>query len=558
MNDLIKLLDAIANLNVLVIGEAMLDCYLQGYSDRLCPEAPVPVVNVTEQKQVPGGAANTAVNVQALGARVTFLSVIGDDYEGATLQRSLTEQGVSPEYILTQQSRQTLAKQRVIAAEQLLVRFDQGSTEAIDSPTEQALIEQLEECFPKVDAVIVSDYGYGILTQKVIAAITFLQQSSPRILVVDSKRLTAYRDAHVTAVKPNYSEAVQLLGLSVPDRAHRAAQITRYGEKLLDLTNAQIVAVTLDTEGAIAFERHSPPYRTYTQAANHSRATGAGDTFVSALIALAATKTPAAIELASAAAAVVVSKDGTTSCSAQELREYLYRKIGDRRQRKAPPSNPEFKIPDATAGGGAEVSSVDAERLVPRHQSFVREETEERQNFSSLHHFLPVTLTDKYVADLDSLVARIASHRASRQRIVFTNGCFDILHPGHVSYLNRARALGDILIIGVNSDVSVRGLKGSTRPINPLLDRIQVLAGLGCVDYLIPFDEATPINLIQKIRPDIYVKGGDYTKETLPEASVVEQLGGVIEILPFVENRSTTNIIKRICQAQLEEDRKRQ
>lgn len=508
-NDLVKLLDSMTDLKVLVIGEAMLDCYLQGFSDRLCPEAPVPVVNVTSQKQVPGGAANTAVNVQALGAKVTFLSVVGDDWYGSILRRSLEEQGISPKYLLTESRRQTLTKQRVIAADQLLVRFDRGSTEAIDSATEQALIEQLERCFQEIDAVIVSDYGYGILTEKVIGAIALLQQSSPRILIVDSKRLTAYRNANVTAVNLNYSEAVQLLSVSIPDRNNRAEQITSYGEKLLDLTNAQIVAVTLDVEGAIVFERNRLPYRTHAQATNHSRATGAGDTFVSALIALASiATTPDAIELALAASAVVVSKDCTTSCSVQELREYLYRQeTGDKRQ----------------------------------------------ENSLSLNHSSPFTIPDKYVPDLSSLVARIASYRASGQRIVFTNGCFDILHAGHVSYLNRARALGDILIIGVNSDVSVSSLKGPTRPINPLLDRIQVLAGLSSVDYLIPFDQGTPINLIQLIRPDIYVKGGDYTKETLPEASVVEQLGGVVEILPFVENRSTTSIIKRICQAQLAE-----
>ena len=143
---------------------------------------------------------------------------------------------------------------------------------------------------------------------------------------------------------------------------------------------------------------------------------------------------------------------------------------------------------------------------------------------------------------------RLTSYRAADRRIVFTNGCFDILHAGHVSYLNRARALGDILIIGVNSDASVSRLKGSTRPINPLPDRIQVLAALGCVDCLISFEEDTPINLIRLICPDIYVKGGDYTKQTLPEALIVEELGGVVEIIPFVENRSTSAIIQRICQ----------
>lgn len=545
--ELVKLLDEIVGLNVVVIGEAMLDCYLSGVADRLCPEAPVPVVTVTDRKQAPGGAANTAVNVHTLGARVTFLSVIGDDWEGALLRQALEEHGLSTKYVLTQPARRTLAKQRVMAASQLLVRFDQGSTDAIDSQTEQALIAQLERCFPECDAVIVSDYGYGILTAGVIQAIAKLQNScalrrssgQARVLVVDSKQLTAYHHVGVTAVKPNYNEAVQLLGVealhatSLSDGDARADQIAKHGERLLDLTGAQIAAVTLDVEGAIIFERDRPAYRTYARRTSHSRvwessaeregrdvvssarnfvregtaprrlsaATGAGDTFVSALaIALAAgAPTPAAADLASAAAAVVVEKDGTTACSVQELRMLLISLTAESLQGAQPP---------------AELS--------------------------------------KTVLDPNSLVARVASYRASGRRIVFTNGCFDILHSGHVSYLNRAKALGDILIIGVNSDVSVSRLKGPSRPINPLLDRIQVLSALGCVDYLIPFDDDTPSKLIQIVCPDIYVKGGDYTRETLPEAPLVEQLGGVVQILPFVENRSTTSMIERICQAQLE------
>lgn len=491
--DLVKLLDAFAGLKVIVIGEAMLDCYLEGFSERLCPEAPVPVVTVTNRKQAPGGAANTAVNVHTLGAKVTFLSVIGDDWEGTLLRQVLEEHGVSTKYVLTQPGRRTLAKQRVIAASQLLVRFDQGNTDAIAKETEHALVDQLERCFPECDAVIVSDYGYGILTSWVIQAIAKLQHALPRVLVVDSKNLTAYRNANVTSVKPNYKETIQLLGVgaldatTLPERDARADQIATHGERLLNLTGAQIAAVTLDASGAIIFERDRPAYRTYAQRASQSRAAGAGDTFVSVLtLALAAgATTPVAADLASTAAAVVVGKDGTTACSAQELRESLY--------------SP-----------------------------------------------LPLTSADKFISDPSRLVARVASYRASGRRIVFTNGCFDILHAGHVSYLNRAKALGDILIIGVNSDVSISRLKGPSRPINPLEDRIQVLSALGCVDHLIPFDDDTPCNLIQMVRPDVYVKGGDYTKQTLPEASLVEQLGGVVQILPFVENRSTTSIIERI------------
>lgn len=169
----------------------------------------------------------------------------------------------------------------------------------------------------------------------------------------------------------------------------------------------------------------------------------------------------------------------------------------------------------------------------------------------SLPHSLspyPLPNSSKHICDLDQLIVLVASHRIAGRKIVFTNGCFDILHAGHVSYLQRAKVLGDILIIGVNSDNSIRRLKGSTRPINPLEDRMQVLAALACVDYLIPFEEDSPSHLISKLHPNIYVKGGDYTKETLPETPVVEEYGGVIEFLPFLENRSTSKIIERISQ----------
>ncbi len=506
--DLVKLLDAIANLKVVAIGEAMLDCYLEGFSDRLCPEAPVPLVTVTDRKDMTGGAANTAVNLHSLGAKVTFLSVIGDDWDGVLLQQVL-QQGVSNQHVLTHPGRRTLTKQRIIAASQMLVRFDQGTTTPIDSETEQTLIDQLERCFPECDAVVVSDYGYGILTARVIQAIAKLQQSQPRILVVDSKDLTAYRHVGVTAVKPNYYQAIQLLGIPSAEPAARADQIAAHQGQLLDLTGARIAAVTLDAEGALIFEGDHSPHRTYTRRANQYHAIGAGDTFVSALtLALAAgAPTSTAADFAASAAAVVVGKAGTSVCSAQELRESFFRAGG------------------AGGAGGAE---------------------EKDSSFSPSPPHPLTPSTDKHLPDSRSFVTRIASYRDRGYRIVFTNGCFDILHAGHVSYLNRAKALGDILIIGVNSDASVSRLKGPSRPINPLEDRLQILAALSCVDLLVAFNEDTPSNLLQLICPDVYVKGGDYTKQTLPEALLVEQLGGVVQILPFVENRSTTGIIERL------------
>lgn len=482
-----RLIDAFTELNIVVIGDAMLDSYLEGSTERLSQEAPVPVVSVSNRKNIPGGAANTAVNIRSLGSQVTFLSVIGDDLEGMLLRQALQERSISTEYILTQSKRQTLAKHRVIASGQMLVRFDQGSTNSIDAETEQELIDRLTHFYPSCDAVVISDYGYGILTPRVIQAIANLQLHTPRLLVADSKNLAAYRHVSVTAVKPNYQEAMRLLGISHPmqDVASvgntRSDRIMLYGEEILDITGAQIAAVTLDTEGAVLFERGSLPYRTYAKPTVHSRATGAGDTFISALtLTLAAgATTSTAAELASAAAAVIVAKEGTTACSVDELQAHIF-------------------------------------------------------------------CEDKYIPDVSVLNTRLELYRQQGRRIVFTNGCFDILHCGHIAYLNRAKALGDILVIGVNTDESIRRLKGSSRPINSLSDRVQVLAALSCVDHIIAFDDDTPCNLVRAIRPDVFVKGGDYTREMLPEAPIVEELGGTVQILPYLENRSTTSIIERI------------
>ena len=478
-----EIVDRFAALHVVVIGEAMLDSYLEGESSRLSAEAPVPVVSVAGRRDVPGGAANTAANVRSLGGRVTLLSVVGDDPEGQALRSELERQGVSTGGVLVDRDRRTLAKHRVISSSQMLLRFDQGSSEGLSPEVEDELIERLAEATAVCDAVVVSDYGYGILTPRVVRALRELQGLAPRIVVVDSKDVTAFRNVGVTAVKPNYRQAIELLGEPAGD-AERADLVAARGERILELTGAQIAAVTLDTEGAVVIERGRPVYRTYARPTANSRAMGAGDTFASALaLALAAgAHTPAAAELASAAAEVVVGKDGTACCSTEELRAH-------------------------------------------------------------------VSGESKYARSASRLEASLALHREQGKRIVFTNGCFDILHRGHITYLSRAKTLGDVLVVGLNSDESVGRLKGPGRPINTLEDRAEVLAALSCVDHIVPFDEDTPVALIEAVRPDVFVKGGDYTREMLPEAPVVEALGGSVHLLPYVEDRSTTGIIERIREA---------
>ncbi|MFT3894216.1 MAG: D-glycero-beta-D-manno-heptose 1-phosphate adenylyltransferase [Anaerolineales bacterium] len=486
MNSTNDLLNTINNFNgrrVLVIGEGMLDSYLQGTSERLCQEAPVPIVDVHAVAYMPGGAANTAVNLSALGADVTFLSVLGDDELGDRLIDSLEKQRVSTDYVWQTSRRNTLAKQRIFSNSQMVVRFDEGSAHPLDKASETEMIERLRHLFPQHEAIVVSDYNHGVLTPRVIVALEELQRNDPRILVIDLKQLQAYQTLNMTVAKLNYEECVQLLDVKkLLNDDERVQQISDHGKNVLGLTNAEMTAVTLAQSGALIFHRDDQtPYRTYAEAKPDSQVAGAGDTFVSALTLsfAAGADMEHAAEIASAAASVVVAKNGTAVCNVDELKEHL-------------------------------------------------------------------STTEKFLTDFFQLTLRLASYRRSGRTIVFTNGCFDILHRGHIAYLNRAKALGDILIVGMNSDQSVRRLKGAERPINSLEDRAQILAALSCVDHIIPFDDDTPHALISYIKPDIFVKGGDYTRETLPEAELVEELGGQVYILPYLENYSTTSVIEKI------------
>jgi D-beta-D-heptose 7-phosphate kinase / D-beta-D-heptose 1-phosphate adenosyltransferase len=478
---LLDLIDRFAHLKVLVIGEAILDSYLQGGATRLCREAPVPIVDVDQRQYAPGGAANTAANVASLGGETYFLSVVGCDYEGDRLRESLAERNVRLDDLLSHPHRHTLVKQRVMASSHLLVRFDQGSTHAIEGEVEDLLIEKLVQRFPASDAVVISDYAYGIFTPRVIETLKQLQAEHSRVIVADSKRLQAYAEVGVTAVKPNYDETVQLLKLPKLSGHARVEQISRYGQNALRIAGTQMAALTLDEDGAVIFVGDGSPSRTFAKSAPGSHATGAGDTYVATLaLALGAGADPhGAASLAAMATAVIVQEEGTTCCNPLTLRRALF-----------------------------------------------------DQNKRIFNH--------------TELVSLVNQHRALGKRVVFTNGCFDILHSGHVTCLEQAKALGDVLIVGVNTDESIRQLKGPTRPVNNLADRLTVLAALGCVDYVVPFGDLSPRELIRIIRPDVYAKGGDYTRDTLPETPLIEELGGEVRILPYLDNRSTTNLIQQI------------
>ncbi len=482
-----EILARFVDLTVLVVGDVMLDSYLVGSTTRLCQEAPVPVVAVSRRIDAPGGAGNVAANVCALGARAVLVAAVGTDAAADGMREALGARGVVADDVVVDPGRRTIAKQRVISDEQMMVRFDEGSTGPIGRGAEAELLARLRRRYGAADAVIVADYGYGVVTPRVRAELRRLQAATPRVLLVDAKSLDAYRDVGMTVAKPNYEQALRLTGPPDPG-VPRARLVGDRATALLERTGARVVVVTLDADGAVVLDRDGAAHRALARPIRRARAAGAGDTFGSAYaLALAAGAVPTtAADLASVAAGVVVGKDGTAVCAAQELA-------------------------DALRGQG------------------------------------------RHLTDLGTLVTQLDAARRDGKRIVLTNGCFDILHRGHITYLNMARELGDVLVVGLNSDEGVRRLKGAGRPINGLEDRAEVLAALSSVDHLVRFDEDTPVELIRAVRPHVFVKGGNYTREGLPEAAVVESLNGVVRILPFVDQQSTSGIISRIRETAAQE-----
>jgi D-beta-D-heptose 7-phosphate kinase / D-beta-D-heptose 1-phosphate adenosyltransferase len=466
---------------VVVLGDAILDGWLCGPSTRLSREAPVPIVEVAERIDGPGGAANTAVNLAALGAQTWLVSVTGGDADGTTVRRELARAGVQTDTMLVEAGRRTVAKRRVVAGDQLVARFDEGGGQPLQPCTAKALAGVLREVVAQCDAVVIGDYGTGILGAAVRAELVRLRSQIP-LLVVDAHELGGWEPLRPDLVTPNADEAGRLLGADLPPAPEqRLAEIDRRRADLSNKTGAGAVVVTLDRDGAVLLAPGQPVHRTWARPAPQNRACGAGDTFAAALTLAAAGGMPltTAVEFAQAAADVVVSRPGTTVCTTSQLST----RLGDFRS-----------------------AALSAEELT----------------------------------------VMVDEHRACGRRVVFTNGCFDVLHRGHIAYLNQAKRLGEVLVVAVNDDESVARLKGPGRPVNPVTDRASVLAALSCVDHVTTFGADTAVELLDLLRPDVYAKGGDYTPEMLSETPTVRGYGGSVHILDYVPDQSTSAVIERI------------
>lgn len=467
--------------SIAVIGDVMLDGWWAGSIERLCREAPAPVVEIEHRKFAPGGAANTAMNLAALGAEVALAGIAGRDEAADEMLRQLRESGVDTSCVVQLDCARTITKTRITSNGQVLLRVDEVQRELAEDAL-SALAAAIPHVLEGRKAAVVCDYGAGALRGAVRAELLDRIRERPEMLVVvDAHRPGAWAELQPDLATPNALEAADLLGLKFEPGSDRAAVMAAHHDALLQATGADAVVVTLDRDGTVSLPRTGDTHRTWARPVQEKQASGAGDTFVAALTLARAASLPltTCVDLAQAAADVAVHRPGTSVCSTADLSRHL---------------------------GRFTDSAVDAEELL----------------------------------------AHISRHRAEGRRIVLTNGCFDVLHRGHTRYLNQAKQLGDILIVALNSDESVQSLKGAGRPINTIKDRAAVVAALSCVDYVTVFETATPIPLIQKIRPEIYAKGGDYSPEMLAETTAVEDYGGQVAILDYVPEQSTTAVVERI------------
>ena|SRR5690348_9930189 len=475
----------------LVIGDAMLDTYYEGTAERLCSEGPIPVVRKTGEFRAPGGAANTAANLRALGAQVACLGVTGADAAGEVLRAALRKRGVDDAWLVADPGSATSHKLRILADGQYVVRFDEGGRGDISPATERILIAHLEDAYPACDVVVISDYGYGTASDALLERLRALCAARPVPLVVDSKRLVRFRALRATVVTPNHLEASVLLSRemtpdmeAVGDRRTLAEQLA---PRLLDLLGCEHVAVTLGGDGVYLRSASGGAIHVPAHPVARASDVGAGDSFTAALaLTLAAgAEIAEAVRIGIEAAGIAVTKRWTSVVEVHEL----LRRVS-LRQRS-----------DTAKAGSRELLRV---------------------------------------------LAALDTARRAGKTVVFTNGIFDILHAGHIELLRQAKALGDVLVVGVNSDRGAAAGANTGRPINGERDRLALVAALDVVDHALLFDEETPAALIRALRPNIHAKGGDYAGMALPEADAVAAGGGRVVILPLAGDSATGAVIGRI------------
>ena len=466
---------------IFVLGDVMLDRFVYGRVERVSPEAPIPVLKFQSEKLMLGGAANVARNIVALGGEVVLVGVVGRDAEGDLVADRLCAEDGIDGRFVRVEGHPTTVKTRYVSGGQQIMRLDVERTLDLDQASVEAIVARFAEVAVTIDAVVLSDYAKGVLSADVIGAIVAAARARGVPVVVDPKSRDVARYAGATVLTPNASEAAVIAGV---DCGHDAAAESA-ARSVRDLADVEAVVLTRGAQGMTIWAPSEAGSATHipTVASEVFDVSGAGDTVVAALsLALAGgASVTTGARIANVAAGIAVGKRGAAVVQARELAKAL----------------------GATAGG------------------------------------------DPKIVDADEAAAVVADWRAHGLSVGFTNGCFDLLHPGHVELLKKSRAACDRLVVALNTDASVRRLKGETRPVQNERARSIVMAAIDSVDLVTLFDDDTPQRLIEKVKPDILIKGADYTVATVVGAEFVQSYGGKVVLVPLEIGHSTTSIIAR-------------
>ncbi|QOI99487.1 MAG: D-glycero-beta-D-manno-heptose 1-phosphate adenylyltransferase [Phycisphaeraceae bacterium] len=490
-----RLLDSLAGwkpFSALVVGDFMLDQLVYGNAERLSADAPVPVLHVVRCEDRPGGSANVCLDLAALKGNVEAAGVTGDDPHGAILRQALSAEGVGVGMLMSDRSRPTTTKQNLIGLAQTrhpqkMFRVDYESKASLDPAVTGRLLDAVRAAVSGVDVVCIEDYNKGVCGEAVCQGVIRAARKAGKPVFVDPARIADYSKYRgATAITPNRNEAEHATGLRTLDdeSGGPGESAARVAHALVTALDLEAVVLTLDRHGALLLERDGSPVAVPTVAREVYDVTGAGDMFLAALAAGRANDLPwfESVRLANAAAGLEVEVFGVQPIPLERVHQFLLDQAG---------------------------------RLAGK------------------------------VRPLAALMPEVEARRRLGQRVVFTNGCFDILHTGHVTLLERAKALGDYLVVGLNTDASVSRLKGPSRPVNAQDDRARVLSSLAAVDAVTFFDEDTPLRLIETIRPAVLAKGSDYTKDRVVGADLVESWGGRVELIDLVPGKSTSATIRR-------------
>jgi len=491
-SDLVDLVQNLGEPRILVVGDLMLDRYIWGDAARISQEAPVILLQADHREERLGGASSVATLLRALNARVALAGVVGCDADAGRVRQMLGDLGVDHEAVLADPDRPTTVKERYIGRAQArhpqqMLRVDYEKKAPLNQGIQEALLQVIIQKMETADIVLISDYDKGVCTPALLAEIIARGQAAGVRTLADPIRGHDYRKYHgCSAITPNRLEAGLASGRVIPN----ADEALFAGERLQEQLDLEAAIVTLDKEGMALCHRDGRREIFPTRPRQVYDITGAGDMVLAVLgmaLASGADYDPA-IRLANIAGGLEVEKVGVAPVSREEILLDIFR------------------------GGVPSNSGNGLEKVLDRFA--LRQQLEQRRRLG--------------------------------QRVAFTNGCFDVLHAGHVQYLSEARAQADLLVVGLNSDASVRGLKGNGRPVNCVDARALVLAGLGVVDYVTIFDESTPLEVIQALQPDVLVKGADYHRDQVVGADFVESYGGRVHLAPLREGFSTTRLLQRL------------